>query len=210
MENTDLILCESDKDHYIKILDKYFTIYQQYLIPLVDKMNSDFAEMQIKDISYDLDDVADLFVSAENSFIASWICLEYQKWQHSVYLFISHDKLLEGYDVEECVENEIRGGVQPILIKYGIEVDKFKSWKNIHEMGLVVNTIKHFTGRSYNDLKKIRPDFFKLFNEFDIKRMAVGTGDFVLNLTSNDYLSYHKALIGFWNELYIATNGSEF
>ena len=210
MENSNLILSLSDKDYYIKILDKYFTIYQCCLMPMVERMNSDFAKMQEADLSCDMHDIAELLFTAENSFIASWICLEYQKWQRSVYLYISHDKLLEGYDVEECVENEIRGGVQPILIKYGIEVDKFKSWKKIHEMGLVVNTIKHFTGWSYNELKKLRPDFFKLFNEFDIKRMAVGTGDFVLNLTSSDFLSYHKALIGFWNELYIATNSNEF
>ena len=210
MENTDLILCESDKDHYIKILDKYFTIYQQYLIPLVDKMNSDFAEMQIKDISYDLDDVADLFVSAENSFIASWICVEYQKWQHSVYLFISHENLMNDYPIEECVEYEIRGGVREKLKKYGINVNEFESWDKIQEMRLLVNTIKHFTGHSYNDLKKLRPDFFELYNGFDIERSALSSGDFVLNLTGNDYISYHKALISFWNELYITLNDNKF
>ena len=173
-------------------------------------MNSDFAEMQIKDISYDLDDVADLFVSAENSFIASWICLEYQKWQHSVYLFISHENLMNDYPIEECVEYEIRGGVREKLKKYGINVNEFESWDKIQEMRLLVNTIKHFTGHSYNDLKKLRPDFFELYNGFDIERSALSSGDFVLNLTGNDYISYHKALISFWNELYITLNDNKF
>ena len=78
-------------------------------------------------------------------------------------------------------------------------IDKMKN-------DLVVNVIKHFTGNSYVKLKVLRQDLFEIFDEFDVKKIAVGSGEFRLNLTSDDYCSYHKSLVKFWDELYVAIN----
>lgn len=209
MDDIDLMLCELDKNYYVKILNKFYIIYQQYILTMFDKMNSDYSEMQRKtDDDYVLSDMADLFSTMENSFIASWICIEYQKWQQLVYLYIAHEKLANNIPLDKCTQEKYPP-VDKIFSRYGVDVKSFASWGDIDEMRLVVNVVKHFTGKSYNVLLKKRPDLFILYNEYDVKRAAIGSGEFKLNLKSEDYYNYHNALVKFWNELYTVINDEE-
>ena len=205
MKKNNIELCKQDKEYYTQILEKYYLIYTQYLTPIIDKMKNDFLEIQ-KDAKscYELSDMADLFFTAENSLISAWICTEYQKWQQLICLHISHEKFMAGIQIEKCVKDNENINLKFLEETY--KISSFDSWKKINEMRLVVNVIKHFTGNSYVKLKVLRQDLFEIFDEFDVRKIAVGSGEFRLNLTSDDYCSYHKSLVKFWDELYVAIN----
>lgn len=110
------------------------------------------------------------------------------------------------FKIEDCLKDNDEGNLSYLKKYYSINFSDFKSWKKIEEMRLVVNVIKHFTGKSYIDLKVLRPDLFYLYDEFDAKKMAIASGEFMLNLTNDDYITYHNSLFEFWEELYWAIN----
>lgn len=206
-DNTGIFLCKSDKEHIQNILNKYYLIYNKYLLPIVKKQDEEFDKIKSNDSNDDgLSDVADLFFTSENCIIAAWICFEYHKWQQLIWLHISHEKLMMGFKIEDCLKDNDEGNIPLFEKYYRTKFNNFKTWRKIDEMRFVVNVIKHFTGQSYKKLKKLRPDLFYLYDEFDAKKMAIASGEFMLNLTNDDYISYHNSLVEFLEELYLATN----
>jgi hypothetical protein len=46
------------------------------------------------------------------------------------------------------------------LLSAGIDIESLQSWKDIHELELVANSVKHAEGRSSEELQGLRPDLF--------------------------------------------------
>lgn len=91
-----------------------------------------------------------------------------------------------------------------LMQRFGVDVRKFKSWSRVHELRLVANTIKHGSGRSARDLRKLNPDLFKGPGNFDFHlgglplRPLVGEG---LRLTADHFKTYKNSVDQFWDEL---------
>jgi len=81
-----------------------------------------------------------------------------------------------------------------------IDIEKFKSWGKIRELGWVANTVKHAEGRAAKKLRKIRPDLFASPSGTLFKPLF-GEDFFV---KPDDIVSYTNAIEEFWEELAIA------
>lgn len=81
-----------------------------------------------------------------------------------------------------------------------------KSWTKIKELRLLVNVIKHAEGNSADRLRKIRPDYFEWDRRFGyeydkLKFHKTTLLEETLNITNQDFDSYNKILVSFWDEL---------
>lgn len=91
----------------------------------------------------------------------------------------------------------------------GCSMKKLASWSKVHELLLVANVVKHASGKSLDQLCKIRPDLLnppgplvsKLPPVQWVDRPAAGEDLFV---TDKDLASYFDAAIQLWREFAVA------
>jgi hypothetical protein len=99
------------------------------------------------------------------------------------------------------------------LADLGIKVQTFPSWREIQELKLITNVVKHGGGKSADSLKRLRPELFinpdfegfpaKVIEEESYPQNIVfeplcGKGLF---LTIKDLKRYANAAVCFWSEL---------
>ena len=90
----------------------------------------------------------------------------------------------------------------------GIDVKGMKSWAALYEIESLANSVKHGDGRSAQNLKEKRPDFFKNPNQSDL----LEAGDFLaldkpilgdgLYVKPSDLDGIKNAIVNFWRELF--------
>ena len=96
--------------------------------------------------------------------------------------------------------------VQKIFELHGVDIKKTEAWEKIKELKLLANTIKHAEGYSATELRKIRPDFFKvdvIIGDVDIlelNRAVLLDGD-SLQVNERDLMEYINAVRSFWDEM---------
>jgi hypothetical protein len=77
------------------------------------------------------------------------------------------------------------------LKKMGINCDDSSNWYKINtELRLVANTIKHGEGRSYNELKTLKPNYFKTTASY--------LTDSKIELSKEDIFMYIENMHSFW------------
>jgi len=96
---------------------------------------------------------------------------------------ISKDTYLKGDDLKNKLE------------EIGISTDTNSTWYKVNkELRLISNVVKHGTGDSYDDLKKIREDLFN--NNFGFLLKSD------ISLTLNDIEIYANYMKKFWTEFF--------
>jgi hypothetical protein len=89
-----------------------------------------------------------------------------------------------------------------ILEKINLKIKQKNFYKDLDELRLLVNTIKHGQGSSANQLKNIKPEFFTSIYGEDISSLEVSetvfSSPYPLNLKESDFERYLKAIRSFW------------
>ncbi|MFR5643184.1 hypothetical protein [Clostridium paraputrificum] len=132
-----------------------------------------------------------------------WISTVYQFWEQQVRKFlydeISHTHILGDYK-DFCTKGI--SDIKEIFLWFNYNLELKNSWKEINELRLVNNVIKHGDGWSARELQKIKPEYFE--DELQINRLELyknSLNDEVLNINEYDFERYCNSLIGFWDEL---------
>jgi len=95
------------------------------------------------------------------------------------------------------------------LLKAGIPLKSFRSWKRVNELRLLANAVKHGDGRSCSELKELRPDLFVSPLDRDlgnagrcrgipVEQPVLGQG---IYLDQGQFESYVECVKEFWQEL---------
>lgn len=113
---------------------------------------------------------------------------------------------LKGQDLNKALSFK---RVMERLGNEGISLEKFTSWKNICDLSLIANTVKHADGSACTDLKRRRPDLFvhpMSLHHFSGPIREVFTplsGDtiYITEKHLEDFIIYVR---GFWEELITA------
>lgn len=94
------------------------------------------------------------------------------------------------------------------LLSGGIDIESLQSWKDIYELQLIANSVKHAEGRSSEELQGLRKDLFThpvLRNEevpwpdLDARVYLPLAGQDIY-LTTADLEKYRSAIVLFWQE----------
>ena len=132
-------------------------------------------------------------------------------------LFTQHLMILHRQQLREIYEQNDHGlftmdEVKKRFRKSGIDIEEFRSWGRIRELGWVANVVKHAEGWAADKLRRIRPDLFDPLGDtpFESPNWPLPKGtvfeplfgqDVYVHLDDMD--SYLNAIIGFWEELAI-------
>jgi hypothetical protein len=139
-----------------------------------------------------------------------WISTVYQFWEQQVRRFlyneISHThKFYDNRGNESDYKDFCTKGINDIkseFLWFDYNLELQNSWKEINELRLLTNVIKHGDGWSAEQLQKLKPEYFE--DELQINRLALyktTLNDEVLNIEQEDFVRYCKSLIKFWDEL---------
>lgn len=136
--------------------------------------------------------------------LAMWISMLYQFWEQQVRKFL-YDEMRNYFEIEfnEFCINGIRD-IKEMFKCHKMNIDELYCWEGVDELRLLCNTLKHGDGKSAEQLRKRRPDFFVKdgLEEFDLLNMYNTTLlEEVLNISEKDYYSYCEILLFFWDEL---------
>lgn len=139
-----------------------------------------------------------------------WISTVYQFWEQQVRRFlydeISHthefcDNKGNESDYKDFCTNGING-IKKLFLWFDYDLERQNSWKEINELRLLTNVIKHGDGWSAEQLQKLKPEYFQ--DELQINRLELfktTLNDEVLNIGQEDFVRYCKSLIEFWDEI---------
>ena len=139
-----------------------------------------------------------------------WISTVYQFWEQQVRRFL-YDEISNTHEFYDNKENKIgykdfcSNGINDIkseFIWFDYNLELKSSWKEINELRLLSNVIKHGDGRSAKQLQKLKPEYFQ--DESKINRLELyktTLNDEVLNIGQEDFVRYCKSLIEFWEEI---------
>lgn len=180
-----------------KISDKYYEELGEYFNPEFDDPG-DYAELaRDKGIDY-YEGVSLMKYNTK----MMWISTVYQFWEQQVRRFL--------YD-DICITHEIAykdfctkgiDDIKSLFLWFDYNLELKKSWKEINELRLLANVIKHGDGWSAKELQKLKPEYF--LDEFQNNRLELyktTLNEEVLNIEQEDYIKYCKCLIGFWDEI---------
>ncbi len=134
------------------------------------------------------------------------ISMLYHVWEQQLIKFTIHE--LKRY-LEFDKKSVSFGDVQLIFRLHGVDIVKTNSWPKLRELKSLVNTIKHGDGRSANELRKIRPDYFNLPHQFGFRKKtdtlelsgAVLLDQYSLQVAEEDFYTYIETAKNFWDEM---------
>lgn len=140
-----------------------------------------------------------------------WISTLYQFWEQQVRKFIYEEvtrthKFICKEGKEILFKDFCTKGINDIkkeFVMFDQDLEKFKCWIKINELRLLTNVIKHGDGWSATELKKLRPDFFKVssLNDNLLDLYKTTLNEKVLNINDDEFQKYCEAIIEFWDEL---------
>jgi len=134
------------------------------------------------------------------------ISMLYHMWEQQLIKFTIYE--LQHYFKFNKMEMSF-GNVQKIFRLHGVDIEKTESWAKIRELKFLVNTVKHGEGESADKLRRIRPDFFRLPDTFEIGQGtdtlklygSVLLDDYSLQVYEKDLYGYIEATKNFWDEM---------
>ena len=141
-----------------------------------------------------------------------WITMLYQYWEQQLrkYLYKEltrfHSYTLKNGTVmtfkEFCPTGRITD-FENIFNDLQFDVNSMGCWGVINEIRLLNNVIKHSEGRSADELRNLRPDFFvsQYFNEDPLERNLSTLNDITLNVSDMDFIHYADSIVDFWSTL---------
>lgn len=140
-----------------------------------------------------------------------WISTLYQFWEQQVRKFI-YEEVNMTHQFIDKKGNKMpfkdfctRGisDIKEIFLDFDQDLEKLSCWGKINELRLLTNVIKHGDGRSATQLKKLRPDFFKVIHiKSDLLDLYKTTlNKIALNINDDEFQIYCEAIINFWDEL---------
>ena len=136
--------------------------------------------------------------------LAMWISMLYQFWEQQVRKFL-YDEMGNYFKIE--FKKFCANGINDIkeMFKYhNINIEELNCWEGVDELRLLCNTLKHGDGKSAEQLRNRRPDFFVKdgLEEFDLLSLYnTILLEEVLNICEKDYYSFCDILLCFWDEL---------
>ncbi|MBW7572489.1 hypothetical protein [Caproiciproducens faecalis] len=141
----------------------------------------------------------ELLSSMQYRTLGLWISCMCQVWEQQLYSFILHEAKLEGiiYD-----EGDMKSGfkfVSETLTWHGVNYKEVQNGK-IEELRELVNVLKHGKGRSEENLRILRPDFFNCNGTDVLKKRNATLLEPTLQIKDTDFKNYHNALMEFWDE----------
>jgi hypothetical protein len=103
-------------------------------------------------------------------------------------------------------KNDVRDRLSKFLKHLAIDIRQLKGWKDVEELRLVANSVKHGDGSSSSQLRQINPKLFLVsqddrsdhFPIHPVIRPLAGEG---LYLTADDFNRFAHALTEFWQSL---------
>lgn len=137
--------------------------------------------------------------------ISMWISCMCQVWEQQLFSFIYHEAQSEGIKYSES--NLKRGFVfsKEVFEWHQQPFENLNCWTKVKELRTLVNVIKHSEGKSEQELRKIRPDYFKKdtgVEVYDLVSLYHSTLlEATLQIKDQDFIDYYNALVDFWNEL---------
>lgn len=141
-----------------------------------------------------------LLSTMRNRTLVMWISCMCQVWEQQLYSFILHEAYMQGIKYDDKFKGKGFEFIQDVLEWHSIKYNAFKKWDKMHEMRLMVNTVKHGPGRSESELRTIRPDFFD-DHGFDVLKFRNSTLlESTLQIKNNDFENYYLAILNFWDE----------
>ena len=190
-----------DKILTIERIDTVIDTIKLRLIPTFDLIEEEAKEIEkkkldelYKNFNPDTMDIGSCYEDAHSA-AASHYAIHNEMKQE----FLNHQSTLLFHIFEkdckkmfpELLGNDLKEKLQLI----GISTEDNSSWYKINkELRLICNVIKHSTGSSYNDLKKLRGDLFKNNFGFLLK------SDIEISL--NDIEVYGNEMKNFWIEFF--------
>lgn len=133
--------------------------------------------------------------------LAAWICNLCQVWEQQLYAFIVREAQSERLKYDD---KEIKSGFKfskAVFEWHQQPFCKMSMWKKIQELRWLVNVIKHAEGDSEQNLRKVRPEFFK-YEGYDLMSLYhTSLLETTLMVKEQDFRDYYKALVEFWMAL---------
>lgn len=188
-----------------KISEEYYKELGKYFNPECDDPG-DYAELAWEK---GLDYYEGLSLMKYNTKMM-WISTVYQFWEQQVRRFL-YEEICNTHTIynkngSECgYKGFCTRGIDDIkdeFLWFNYDLVLKKSWKEINELRLLANVIKHGDGWSAKELQKLKPEYFQ--DEFQNNRLELyktTLNDEVLNIQEEDFVRYCKSLIGFWDEI---------
>lgn len=190
-----------DKDKlWKKYEDEAKQSLQEYKYnPNVD--GGDLADIYTEKIS----DMADIFWQIVPQQLFQSITVLYQNFENEIVVFINEEA--NRYLKKEAHDSIEYGEIEKKLLKLH-KIYPLQGINKIHELKLLTNVIKHGHGKSYKQLKKVRPDYFE-HNDFVFsnERDTIKTWKSVynnyraLNVQEKEFYIYLESINKFWESL---------
>jgi len=220
---SQLYLPEAKRKHFKSEISNFVKIYSQKLLPVFKDIESD-ADKYADDFYNNFmsqpgcDDSVDPASIAENALdegidyysylelgkynlTATWHATLYQVWEQQLrsFLFceISHTRNIKFEKFYDCLSK-----IKEKFRLYKIYIESFSCWPKINELKLLCNVIKHGSGCSEKELRKIKPALFKQEDGIDhMKTFKTTLLEETLNINEMTLHSYRDALLSFWDEI---------
>lgn|GEM_PF-633413 len=221
---SQLYLYEHLKSYLKSVIEDHYKIFNDKLLPCfnnieeqADKAAEEFYNEAWEQPSEDgdLSVLAEAAEKAQNigigtyeylkwgryNLIATWHAMLYQLWEQQVREFL-YKELSHNYSV---VFKNFCGNLKQIKLVFkmhGVDLESKSCWKNIDELNLLNNVIKHGDGYSAETLKKKRPDLFMDVYSRGYRSDVLSTLlNESLNIDEKTLSDYTDNLMSFWDNL---------
>ena len=139
--------------------------------------------------------------------ICMWVACMYQVWVQQLYAFVIQEERINFNSFNCNKGNDEFKYVRKVFERHNQPLDKMSCWAKLDELRLLVNVIKHGEGKSEEDLRKVRPEYFKHsglldedeYDSFALYRTALL--EQTLKIDKQDFNEYCDVLLLFWDEL---------
>ena len=131
--------------------------------------------------------------------LGSWHVALYEAFEQQLRLYL-YDELSHEFNLSINHVFSRFNDQKKILILYGIDLASLKGLKQIDQLRLVCNVVKHGEGSSAKELRKKRPDLIKIHNDIELLELYGNSLlEEVLSITDQSLIEFGKAIEDFWD-----------
>lgn len=143
----------------------------------------------------------DLLNHGRYALLSSWHIALYEAFEQQMRHFL-YNELLRNFKITMNHIFSKFGDLKKILIHYGVDLGSVEGLKEIDQLRLVCNVVKHGEGSSAAELRKKRPDIIKKHEDIELLELY-GTSllDEVLNINEETLIEFGTAIERFWDSL---------
>lgn len=153
-----------------------------------------------QEIGYEKYEIINLMQYRE---LLNWICCMCQVWEQQCYKLIIDESYHENIEYDDEFKGKGFEFIKDMFNIHGFNLEKMSMWCKISELRDLVNITKHGQGRAEKRLRKKRPDLFiDKDSNIDLLRLYnTSLCEPTLQVTTNDFEDYKKALCEFWEKI---------